>query len=523
MSEELVFLDDEDDIDVVGEDEVGLAPWKILIVDDEPDVHMATKLALKGFEFDGRPLEFLTAESGKEAREILAAESELALILLDVVMESDDAGLKLVDHIRNDLGYHNVRIVLRTGQPGQAPERDVIVRYDINDYKEKTDLSSTKLFTLVYSVLRSYRDIQIIESSRKGLERVIDSSALMFKEQFIDNFARGVLDQVSSLIVGGREVAFSLQDAAAATHEKNELMLVAGTGRFEKHVGQRAAGVFPAEVIAKIEEGRAGGTGEYGFWIDEGYVGLVVGDSGRASILFLDAAGNPDALDTQLIDIFVRNVLIAVENLYLRNALVDTQREVVYRLSEAVETRSQETGNHVKRVAEISKTIGLALGMDEHRAEVLRLASPLHDIGKVGIPDAILNKPGRLDDGEMQTMRSHAELGHNILRDSEREILQIGADIAYQHHEMWNGGGYPQGLKGDEISLEARITAVADVFDALSSARCYKTPWPRDKVLEYLQSESGQQFEPAIVDALMNNLDRIDSICTQYADTPVGD
>jgi response regulator RpfG family c-di-GMP phosphodiesterase len=518
MDDELVFLDEHED----GEIGPAAAPWKILIVDDEPDVHIATKLALKGFEFDGRPLEFSTADSAAEAKRKLANEPDFALILLDVVMESDNAGLTLVDHIRSELGYKNVRIVLRTGQPGQAPERDVIVKYDINDYKEKTDLSSTKLFTLVYSVLRSYRDIQIIESSRRGLERVIDSSALMFKEQFIDNFAHGVLEQVSSLVMGGREVAFSLQDAAAATHEKNELRVVAGTGRFEGYVGRSAHIVFPMPVLEKIEKSRAQGPGEYGYWVDDGYVGLVVGDSGRASILYLDAAGEPDLLDTQLIDIFVRNVLIAVENLYLRNALVDTQREVVYRLSEAVETRSQETGNHVKRVAEISKLLGHVLGMSDERSEILRLASPLHDIGKVGIPDAVLNKPGRLDTIEMETMRGHAELGHNILKDSDRIILQVGADIAYQHHEMWNGQGYPQGLKGEEISLEARITSVADVFDALSSARCYKEAWSQDKVLALLKAESGSQFEPRIVDALLDNLEAINKICAQYSDNPGG-
>jgi response regulator RpfG family c-di-GMP phosphodiesterase len=515
MDEDIIFLDDDAAEDSASVD--GVVPWKILIVDDEPDVHVATKLALKGFEFDRRPLEFASAFSASEAREKLRAEAGYALILLDVVMESDDAGLALVDFIRSDLGYQSVRIVLRTGQPGQAPEREVIVKYDINDYKEKTDLSSTKLFTLVYSVLRSYRDIRIIEASRKGLERVIDSSALMFREQFIDNFAHGVLEQVSSLVMGGHEVAFSLQDAAAATHEREELKLVAGTGRYEDFVGRSAHVIFPVEALEFVEKGRARGPGEYGCWIDGGYVGMVVGDKGRASILYLDAAGEPGTLDTHLIDIFVRNVLIAVENLYLRNALVDTQREVVYRLSEAVETRSQETGNHVKRVAEISKLLGLELGMDDHAAEVLRLASPLHDIGKVGIPDAILNKPGRLEEAEMKVMRSHAELGYNILKDSEREILQVGADIAYQHHEMWNGKGYPQGLSGEDICIEARITAVADVFDALSCERCYKDAWSQDKVLAYLQAESGSQFDPRVVSALLENLDAVNTICARFS------
>ncbi|NVJ71346.1 MAG: DUF3369 domain-containing protein, partial [Alphaproteobacteria bacterium] len=190
----LVIEDDEEPCSAAGDDDGDGSSfrhqfWKILIVDDEPDVHVATKLALKGFEFDDRALEFFEAQSGAAARRILAEQKDIAVILLDVVMESDDAGLKLVDHIRNELHNSMVRIILRTGQPGQAPERDVIVRYDINDYKEKTDLSATKLFTLMYATLRSYRDINIIEASRRGLVRVIESSAEMFKEQFLDNFA----------------------------------------------------------------------------------------------------------------------------------------------------------------------------------------------------------------------------------------------------------------------------------------------------------------------------------------------
>jgi response regulator RpfG family c-di-GMP phosphodiesterase len=451
---------------------------------------------------------------------LLEAHADIAIVLLDVVMESDDAGLDVVDFIRSDLQNHMVRIVLRTGQPGQAPEREVIVRYDINDYKEKTDLSATKLFTLMYATLRSYRDINIIEASRKGLERVIDSSAQMFRKQFLDDFAGGVLAQVSNLIMGGRDAAFSLEEAVAATHDRKELTLVAGTGRFADSVGKSAWGIFPEKVATAIEEHRARGFGEYGFWVDGSYVGMVVGHRGRASILYLVGEGRPGEINTHLIQIFVRNVLIAVENLYLRNALVDTQREVVYRLSEAVETRSKETGNHVKRVAELSHLLGLSMGMSPEEAETLRLASPLHDIGKIGIPDAILNKPGKLTDEEYAVMKTHANLGHDILRGSEREMLRVAASLAHEHHEKWDGSGYPRGLKGEEISLVGRITAVADVFDALMTERCYKKPWPEEKVLDLFRSESGRHFQPKLVDKLFEHIDDIRAIYDRYKDSP---
>lgn len=522
MDDDFIILEDDEDPGTGDGPSAGASGWKILIVDDEPDVHVATKLALRGFAFDDRPLHFLEALSGKAAREILRQENDIAIILLDVVMESDDAGLKLVDYIRTELGNQTVRIVLRTGQPGQAPERDVIVRYDINDYKEKTDLSATKLFTLMYATLRSYRDIKIIEASRRGLVRVIDSSAEMFREQFLDNFADGVLEQVSSLVAGGRDVAFSLEDAAAATHDRKEMTLVAGTGRFSGNVGQSAWDHFPARVAAAIEEHRERGRGEYGFWVDGSYIGMVVGNSGRASILYLVGEGRPAEIDTHLIQIFVRNVLIAVENLYLRNALVDTQREVVYRLAQAVETRSKETGNHVKRVAELSKLLGLEMGMSERDAETFRLASPLHDIGKIGIPDAILNKPAKLTPEEFGMMRTHAQLGFDILKNSDRELLRVAASLAYEHHEKWDGSGYPNGLKGGEISLVGRITALADVYDALMSDRCYKKAWPEEKVHGLLQKEKGRHFDPQLVDAVFRRLDDIRKIYTRYRDSGGG-
>ena len=154
-----------------GGDEIGQGrePWKLLIVDDEEEVHSLTRLVLRNYEFEGRTLELLSAYSGVAARKVLAEHPDIALILLDVVMEREDSGLRLVHHIRNKLQNNHVRIILRTGQPGQAPEMEVVARYDINDYKAKTDLTSQKLFTTVTSALRAWRDIQTIDYSRRGI------------------------------------------------------------------------------------------------------------------------------------------------------------------------------------------------------------------------------------------------------------------------------------------------------------------------------------------------------------------
>ena len=186
-----------------------------------------------------------------------------------------------------------------------------------------------------------------------------------------------------------------------------------------------------------------------------------------------------------------------------------TQREIIHILGEASEYRSQETGDHIQRVAEISYVLAKHYGLSEEEAERIRLASPMHDLGKIGIPDSVLNKPGRLSEVEYGVMKSHSIIGEEMLRASKRELLQFASTIAGSHHERWDGKGYPRGLKGEMIPLAGRICAVADVLDALSSPRCYKEPWPEARIREEFLNQRGTQFQPELVDLLLANWDEI--------------
>ena len=203
-----------------------LAPWKVLLVDDEPDIHDITKLTLNRFRLDGRALAFLHAYSGAEAKQILARETDIALVFLDVVMENDDSGLEVARWMRAELNNTFTRIVLRTGQPGQAPEERVIIDYDINDYKEKTELDRTKLFTTTFAALRAYRDIMQVEQARKvqlsyreGLERVIAASAHLFQQRNLKDFANGLLQQVVALLRLEHSMLVRLAGASAISGE----------------------------------------------------------------------------------------------------------------------------------------------------------------------------------------------------------------------------------------------------------------------------------------------------------------
>lgn len=212
----------------------------------------------------------------------------------------------------------------------------------------------------------------------------------------------------------------------------------------------------------------------------------------------------------------IRHDITQIEKLH--DELEDTQREIIYKLGELGECRSSETGQHVKRVAEYSKLLAIKIGLDEKDVNRLFMSSPMHDIGKVGIPDSILNKNGKLDSAEWEVMKTHAQIGYEILRTSKREILQSAAIVSYTHHERWDGSGYPLGLKGEDIHIFGRITAIADVFDALTSERVYKKAWSLEEVLKLFNEEKGKHFDPNLIDIFINNLDEILEIKEKFKD-----
>lgn len=190
----------------------------------------------------------------------------------------------------------------------------------------------------------------------------------------------------------------------------------------------------------------------------------------------------------------------------------ETQRELVSTLSEVIETRSQETGNHVKRVALISRFLAEKIDLSMNEVEILEAASPLHDVGKIGIPDAILHNPDKLTEQEVVEMQKHTTIGKDILQYSDRTLLTAASSIAYQHHERWDGTGYPEGLKGEEIHIFARITTLADVYDALSMDRSYKSAWTEDQVIGFIKKESGGLFDPALVTVFLAHIDEVREI-----------
>jgi response regulator RpfG family c-di-GMP phosphodiesterase len=511
--DELFFAEEEEeqspDLDYSGD-----GPWQILVVDDDEEVHRVTRLVLDGFEYKGRPLIMHHASSAAEARRILPSipDDELALVLLDVVMESDDAGLKIVRYIREELANSFIRIVLRTGQPGQAPEERVIVDYDINDYKSKTDLTVTKLKTTVITSLRSFRDIITIERNKRGLRKVIDASPTIFKMQSLSNFTSGVLEQLVSLMNLGRSSMFC-HGFTAHPAANGEMVVKAATGDYSPWVNHPVDQAVPdviRNLLFKAKEASRS--------ILEGnnYVGYLPGKAGTCYLIFVHGWEELKPWDQDLINLFFTNVAVGHDNIQLNLEIEETQSEVIFTLGEIAEARSKETGNHVRRVAKYSELLALKAGVPATEARILKLASPMHDVGKLAIPDSILNKPGRLTAEEWEIMKTHAEIGGEMLMHSDRPLMQAASVVASQHHEKWNGSGYPKGLQGEEIHIYGRVLAVADVFDALSVRRVYKEAWPLPRVIAYFEEESGKHFDPNLVRLLIENIDEFLEIRQNY-------
>jgi PAS domain S-box-containing protein len=206
------------------------------------------------------------------------------------------------------------------------------------------------------------------------------------------------------------------------------------------------------------------------------------------------------------------------QSLQLTRELMETQRDLLMLVGQVVENRSLETGLHVKRVGEIARLLAVQWGLDGEQADMIRMAAPLHDVGKVGIPDTILHKPGRLDAAEFEVMKAHAAMGYQILSQIDRPLVRLAARIAYEHHERYDGKGYPRGLKDGEISIEGRIVAVADVLDALAHARSYKASWDDEAIRAYFQDQRGHRFDPMLVDLVFASWDDICAIRARYSD-----
>ncbi|MFP5513635.1 MAG: response regulator [Alphaproteobacteria bacterium] len=331
MSDEFLFAEEETAVEVAAEAAEPVEPWLILIVDDDPAIHATTKMVLRGFTFEGRPAQFLSAATAAEARGVLRDNPAIAVILLDVVMESDDAGLRLVRYIRNELNNRRVRIILRTGQPGQAPERDVILSYDINDYKSKTELTAQKLFTSVVAALRGYQDITAIEDHREGLERILDASSTLLGKRTMAEFVRHAVAQIVGVCPPGDGVALVNRLSVDGLRPAEPLVL-GGAGR---HVGMEGTPLvlaLPNDAVQAVAAALADGRNRF----ERGHSVLVFRSATRRhdTAVYLGHGRALTADERRLLEVFCAKVAIGFDNVHLYEELTELNRSLEGQVAE---------------------------------------------------------------------------------------------------------------------------------------------------------------------------------------------
>lgn len=535
MSDDFLFADETDPAPP-GRAVAAAPPWPVLVVDDDPEMHAMTRLVMRKFTFQDRPLELLSAYSAEQALEILRQRSDIALVLLDVVMETQDAGLRLVARIRGELGNDAVRIVLRTGQPGDVPEEEIIHNYDINDYKAKTELTARKLGTSVVAALRSYAQITGLDRLRDGLERVAALGRGLDVRGGVDDLAATLLTQLADLLgVPGDGVLCGMPDGGGGT-----LVVLAAAGRFRPAAGGPLADIR-ADVGADIggDAGAAAGDGDLAAAVAAARMAGASGLGGRWLVIPLvalpvttptgEAAGIPasalclslprplDGYGWRLADVAATRVMDAWQNLASMARLRATRWATAQLLAAGrpypgAESSWTPDGGRGVRLSRLAVRLATLLRQDPAYAtdlagdmpERIAMGAMLYDIGMQAVPGNLPGKPGPLTPEEVQAVRRHCRRGADLMRTAAGRVggdadIDFCAMLAQTHHEWWDGNGYPDGLRGDAIPLAARIIAVADTYDALTHPRINRPALSPDAACGELRAAAGRQLDPAIV------------------------
>lgn len=340
----------------------GREPWKILIVDDEEEVHSVTRFVLADFRFLGRGLAFISAYDSEETKRAFAENPDIAIVLLDVVMDEFDSGLNLVRHIREVLGNAFVRIILRTGQPGYAPERKVIVEYDINDYREKSELTAQKLVTSIVTALRSFRDLHALENSRRGLAKIITAAGDILALGSMEKFISGVLDQFVSLLGLRQDAVYCRFSTLAAAEDEAGLVVKAACGGYEPYLGKRVADIPDVPLRECIQESLAGKSAH--LCRNRVHSWRFESKTGSQGIFCFEEERPLCDLDRQLLELFFANVSIGFDNIYLnrqaeRKALV--AEEALAQARKANQETVRQIAQRVESLRKISDGVAHSL------------------------------------------------------------------------------------------------------------------------------------------------------------------
>jgi PAS domain S-box-containing protein len=455
----------------------------ILVVDDEPRNIQVVSNVLKEIN----ECHILYATNGEQALQRVE-KNEIDLILLDMMMPLLD-GVETCKRLKADPRYSSIPVIFLTAK---NDEDSLVNAFEAGavDYLSKPFLRR-ELIARVTTHLN-------LRLAQKSL-----ASELSDNKELLNQYKK-IVDQSSIVTksdLNGNIIYANDNFCSISGYSRDEL--IGKSHNIVRHPEVPSA--FYKEMWKTIHEKRT-------------WKGVVKNLTKEGKVYTVDAVVSPilNSKDEIVEYISLRKDITPL--IELKEEIEATQKELILMLGNVGENRSKETAAHVRRVAEYAKILAIAYGLSPSECDTLWATATMHDIGKVGIPDYILNKPDKLTEEEFEIMKTHAETGYSFFKNSSRPLLQAAAIVAHEHHERWDGLGYPRGIAGEDIHIYGRITAIADVFDALGTKRVYKRGWETNEIVDYFKEQSGKQFDPRLVELLLINVEEFLSINETYQD-----
>jgi len=461
----------------------------ILSIDDSRYVREEIKKIL-----DTRHYQVYSAEDAKSGFEVLATNS-INTIVLDMELP-DKNGIDVLRELKDSKQYENIPVIILSGSSNQEMVRECL-KIGAFDFIRKPFNIEEFVLKIDMAVSLNKKDLALQDKKEKVEHDLIESNFL----------AKEYLDAINKCnILSHTDINHKITRVNKKFCEITGYMRMESIGKTHNTLAN--TDIFESsydEIIKTIEDGDI-------------WVGKLTRKTKSSEIYYTETTVMPIYDTDQNIIEYLWMSSDITQMMAMHNEIENTQKEMIYKMGEIAESRSDEVGNHVKRVAEYSKKLALLTNLTSKDVHTLYTASPMHDIGKVAISDDILKKPSKLNSEEWEIMKTHTNIGHYLFKNSKRPILKAASIVAYTHHEKWDGSGYPNGLKGEEIPMYGRITAIADVFDALISDRVYKKAWNIGEIKEFFEENGGKHFDPHLTKIFLNNFDLFINLHNQYKD-----
>jgi len=479
----------------------------VLIVDDDQGMHMISRLLIRGMTFQGKKVALISAHSIEEARQQFAENQDVSVAVINAPEGQIDQYIQLIRHLRHTLKLKELRIILSIVSYKEIKDVGEYENLDINDLRTINELTEENFAIVVRTALRDYLAEAQLTQHISGLHSLI--SDLSAEVKVADHTLYEVLKKIESIM--GRPEG----NSKLVIEPNADWNVVFSEGQFS---GLSEKEIFEGseELIELVKKYTATQTNYFLYSNDKVFFSLnMIANQDALCCIFGCERAYQDSYTLGITQLFTTEYSLKIRNERLQKDLLMSHRHVLTKLCESVEVRSPETGKHIYRIGMYAALFSKILGFDEEYQILIEHAAPLHDIGKIAIPDVILMKPGKLTTDEFETMKTHVIHGFNFFKresDEIRPLLDLAAVIALTHHEKWDGSGYPNQTSGIDIPIAGRIVALCDVFDALRSKRCYKEPVTLKETLRIMQKDAGTHFDPKLMKIFAKHHVKFDQI-----------